>query len=330
MAQEAKEQKSARQSHHGHPRKAAALAVAASLLAPSAANALPGSPPPQHEGAGGRMHAPERTGKPPLRPAGRTGETGAGFTAESNGVSATVARLLQVGSDLARYSITYKTKDGEDKGFEFLAENNAGEIRDIFIGDERTVVVTENTVFVVLGRAALEREDPWVTVNGAMQEGFRCIYYQLPEDLRGSQENADGTSSMRLVSAAITRDGNGEYLWLMGMDGHLRVTHADMTGVPYAHIYLPASPDYVLLDAGGIAFLAKTGSGTVYALSPDFGAQPSMVRSSPISLPAAAEGTPEIRGNERERLLSFRNVEFLVIIGEPGNPGSVIILTAQQ
>ncbi|MCX6769042.1 MAG: hypothetical protein NTY83_04365 [Candidatus Micrarchaeota archaeon] len=326
MAQEANEQKAAKQSHHGHPRKAAALVVAASLLAPSAANALPDSPPPRPEGSGGRMRTP---GKPSLRPSGRISEAEDGFTAESNGVSATVARLLQVSGDLARYSMAYETKDGE-KSFEFLADNNAGAVRDIFIGDERTVVVTENTVFVVMGRAALEREDSWVTVNGAMQEGFRCIYYQLPEDLRGSQENEDGTSSPRLVSAAITRDGNGEYLWLMGMDGHLRVTPADRTGVPYAHMYLPASPDYVLLDAGGLALIAKTGSNTVYALSPDFGVRPSVIRSSPITLPAAAEGMPEIRGNERERILSFRNVEFVVIIGEPGNPESVIILTAQQ
>lgn len=328
MAQEAKEHKAAGNPHHRHPRKAAALVVAASLLAPSAASALPGSAPPQNEGRGGRVQAPERTGKPPLRTAGRTSET-EGFTAESNGVSATVARLAQVSGDLARYSITYKTKDG-DKGFEFLADNNAGAFRDIFIGEERSVVVAENSVFVVMGRAALEREDPWVTVNGAMREGFRCIYYQLPEDLRGNQENEDGTATPRLVSATITRDGNGEYLWLMGSDGHLRVTPTDRTNVPYAHTYLPASPDYALLGAGGIAFLAKTGSNTVYALSPDFTAQPSAIRSSPISLPAAGEGRPEIRGNERGLILSFRNVEFVVMIGEPGNPESVLILTLQQ
>jgi hypothetical protein len=251
------------------------------------------------------------------------------FTAESNGVSATMARLAQVSGGLASYSMAYRTKDGE-KSFEFLAGNNAGAVREIFIGEERTVVVAENIVFVVIGRAALERGDRWVTVDGGMDEGFRCVYYELPDDLRGRVENADGTFSPRLVSATVTRDGNGEYLWLMGMDGHLRVTPADRTNVPYAHTYLPASPDYALLCAGGMAFLAKTGSSTVYALSPDFTAQPSAIRSSPISLPAAGEGRPEIRGGERDMVLSFRNVEFAVMIGEPGNPESVLILTLQQ
>ncbi len=316
----------ARHAHRG--RKIALAAAGMSLLAASEARALPGSQPLQY---GGRRaaHAPQKPGKAGLRPGGSVAEAEGGLTVERDGVSATVSRLSQVSRDVARYSMKYETKGGE-KSFEFLADSNAGEIRNILIGEERTVVVTENTVFVVIGSAALERGDEWVTVNGVMQEGFGCNYYRLPEDLQGNQENADGTTAPRLVSATVTKDGNGEYLWLMGMDGHLRVTPADRTNIPYAHMYFLASSDYVLLDAGGIAFLAKTGSNTVYALSADFEARPSAIRSVPIALPAAAEGRPELRGNERERLLSFRNVEFVVIIGEPGNPESVVILTAQQ
>jgi len=314
MAQKPSEHKAEKHVHG--TRKAAAVALAASLLAPSVSRALPASAPPDVERQGPSSHTPKKDEDKPQSQ--RPNRSGGGFQAEENGVSATVSLSFAVSGDANRYSMEYNTKDGEPVSFSFITDSGAGEVRKVFIGEERSVIITENKFLIVLGYGAAARNDTGVVIDGVLQRGMRCVGDSLPEEFRG--EN--------LSSSTMVRDAGGEYLLLLSRTGRMSMVATDRNGASYIDALLEPSGDYILYGAGSLAFLIERESSTVYAISSSsygLGAM-NMV---PVRLPFPLGADVSVSGSGRDVLISSGEGIVLLIVGEEGNAGSVTAAGAE-
>lgn len=306
------EQKSSKA--HGEGRRmgktiAAAAALAISAM-PATAHARPklGAAPPVAE-------------KPPTSAqAGRVDASEARFPG-----GAARVEVLGEGGDFTSMRIAYEGKEWGGR-VDFFGPRGMGKVIHQLPGAERSVVITENSVIITLGYEAARRGERNLVMEGAEIRG-NTYYYGLPEDLRGFEALEGGAFAPKVQSAALAEDpeGGGATLFLMGRDGHLRATRTDRFSEPYVHYDIEINGEARLLGAGTVALLAEPGRNVMLALRADF--ERGRVERARVELPETPIGTPEIRVVNRDVLLSFGNMQVLVLVGEPGNPNSVMIAT---
>lgn len=310
------EQKSSKA--HGEGRRmgkaiAAAAALAISAM-PMAAHARPklGMAPPFSE-------------KPPTG-APETGRMDASEARFPGGAAR--VEVLGEGGDFTNMRITYQEKDWE-RQVSFFGPVGTGRVTHVLLGRERTVVITENNVIVTLGYEAARRGQRNLEMEGAETRGT-TYYYDLPDDVKGYEVLEDGSSVLKLQSAALVDDaeGGGATLFFIGRNGHLRATRVERYSEPYASTNIEVNPGARLISAGSVAILAEPGRNAMLALNANF--EMRMIERELIALPAVPEGVPEMRTSGGDAILSFGNIEVLVLVGEPGNPHSVTIAATGQ
>lgn len=221
----------------------------------------------------------------------------------------------------------YNMKDVATAPFVFSGPVGTGNVLYVLPGRERTVVITENNVIVTLGYEAVARGETALVMNGVALKDSNTYYYNLPEDVRGVEELADGRRVPRLQSAIMIEDGDGqgETLFFIGRNGHLRATRVERYSEPYARASIEVNEYARLMSAGSVAILAEPGRGVMLALTADFDTH--RIVKHAIPLPVTPEGIPEINGTDGNFILAFSNIQVLVLVGEPGNPNSVTIAT---
>ncbi|MEW5996306.1 MAG: hypothetical protein AB1657_01795 [Candidatus Micrarchaeota archaeon] len=251
----------------------------------------------------------------------RSFEFSGGTAVSSNdGVTAKAGMLPNSSEISARYGVEYSDKNGLDVRFTFRASADAGRVTHVFVGAEKTVVVTEKSILVTDGYRAVE-EKAREQGGGGVRAG--CVEYQRPEELMGEG----------LVSGAVVEQPGGNVLLLFGRNGWLRALSLDATSPIAFFGFFEPSADYELLDAGSLSILARPGSDSVYAIYASL--EGNRIEEREIALFADSEGhplpegTPRISGNGRDIILSFDNMEFLVMVGEPGNPHSVTVVSTE-
>jgi hypothetical protein len=298
----------------------AAIGFLAVSILPHAANAR------VREGAG-----TQNTEKPPIssvRSPGYRTEPERGEVAHFSGGTATVTRGYP-DSNLTNFIMLYETKEKNLPAFIFNGPPETGDPVFNLPGRERSIVITENNIITTVGYAAAERGQHNLNMDGTELRG-NTYYYDLPPDVRGTEELPDGSRVPKLLSATMVenQDGLGATLFFIGRNGHLRATRVESMSEPYASDNISVNENARLLNAGSVAILAEPGRNVIFTMTADFESH-TIVRQA-ITLPATAEGTPEIRGREGEVILSFNNMELLVLVGEPGNPNSVTIASVER
>ena len=251
------------------------------------------------------------------------GFSGRAVVSSKDGITARAGMLPRSSDISARYGIEYSDKNGLDARFVFRASGNAGDVTDIFIGADKTVVMTENSIIVTFGFMAAE-EKAKKTGDGE-EVTARSDEYSRPEELMGGG----------LVCGVVVNGPCGSVFQAMGQDGWLREFSLDMVNPTAVFELFEPSSDYELLDAGSLAILAKPGSNVVYAIYLSIEGNSATIEKQEIPLFSDSgehplpQGTPRLSGNERQMVLSFDNMSFAIMVGEQGNPDSVTVVSTE-
>jgi hypothetical protein len=252
---------------------------------------------------------------------------GRGRTACFPGGTAVVA-LGNPDSNLTNFTMFYETKEERIPPFVFNGPLETGNVLFILPGRERTVVITEKNIIVTIGYEAALRGRQNLDMEERELRG-NTYYYDLPEDVRGAENLPDGRTVPRLQSATIVENPGGRRstVFFISRNGHLRATRVESMSEPYANVNMEINEDACLLNAGTVAILAEPGRNAILALTADF--ETDTIIREVLLLPEIPQGNPEIHITGGDIILSFDNMQVMVLVGEPGNPHSISIVAIE-